>query len=90
MFRQVSVSPPAAPEKPLIENLEVKKEDEHTPDIITKSSVQNCSASRRLCKHQEKRERMERKSGERMKKEEENLSPQEEGRQAEHTGEGEG
>lgn len=82
MYSVRSLFPPAAPEKPLIKNLEIKKEDVQTPDIITEPSVPNCSASRRPCKHQEKRERMER--------EEEGLNPQEEERQAVHTGEGTG
>ncbi|KAF5880153.1 retinal-specific ATP-binding cassette transporter-like isoform X2, partial [Clarias magur] len=69
------------PETPMTEHLEIKKEEVQTPDINTEPSVLNCSASRRPCKHQDKRERMERR-----KREEEGLNPQEEERQVEHTG----
>ncbi|XP_058274218.1 retinal-specific phospholipid-transporting ATPase ABCA4 [Hemibagrus wyckioides] len=79
---QADVANPA-PEKSLIENPEMTKEEVQTPDIITEWSVQNCSSTHRPCKHQEKRERMERERGEKMKRNEGGLNPQEEERQTE-------
>ncbi|KAF7692268.1 hypothetical protein HF521_009878 [Silurus meridionalis] len=73
-----------APEKPPIENQEMKKEEVHPAETTTEPPVQNSSSSFRTCKHQEKREMMERER--REKREEEVLNPHEEERQAEHTG----
>lgn len=86
MYSSWSLFPHAAPEKPLIENSEMKKEDLCTPDIITQPTVPNCSSSNRPCKHQEKRQRMEREREKRRKRDEEGLNLQEGERYTEHTG----
>ncbi|KAK2868151.1 hypothetical protein Q7C36_000022 [Tachysurus vachellii] len=79
----------SAPERPILEKLEMQKQEVKTPDIITEPSVQNCSASHRPCKHQEKRERMKRERVEKNRNDG-GVNPQEEERQTQHTDEGAG
>ncbi|XP_060722830.1 retinal-specific phospholipid-transporting ATPase ABCA4 isoform X1 [Tachysurus vachellii] len=86
---QADVADSAAPERPILEKLEMQKQEVKTPDIITEPSVQNCSASHRPCKHQEKRERMKRERVEKNRNDG-GVNPQEEERQTQHTDEGAG
>uniref|UniRef100_A0AAR2LXT6 P-type phospholipid transporter n=1 Tax=Pygocentrus nattereri TaxID=42514 RepID=A0AAR2LXT6_PYGNA len=83
-WQNPSPFPSAAPEKPPEENVENMEKVEEKEDRESPAAEPDCNGSRKQCKHQDRRERLEKEKEEQLKREGDLPAPEEE--RAELTG----